>query len=166
MEEALLIKAQRYAEVRQLHLGSRLGFGIHGAVLVAESNLKPNRSAVKIHRELETYSRERSVYERLQNHGVSVIEGFNVPQFLSADDEMLVIEMTIVERPFLLDFAGAYLDNAPSFPEEVLIEWREEKEEQFGKNWSVVEMALSVLKCYGVYLLDVNPRNITFAESP
>jgi len=31
-------------------------------------------------------------------------------------DDLLAIEMTIVTPPFILDFAGAYLDPAPDFP--------------------------------------------------
>jgi hypothetical protein len=45
--------------------------------------------------------------------------GFNVPQLIGFDDELHVIEMTVVKRPFVLDFAAAYLDVRPEFPEDV-----------------------------------------------
>jgi hypothetical protein len=49
-----------------------------------------------------------------------------------ADDELLGFEMTVVERPYLLDFAGAYLDTVPQFPDEVWAEWEADKREKFG----------------------------------
>ena len=65
------------------------------------------------------YEREKMVYERLGDAAVSIVLGFNVPQLVGSDDGLRVLEITIVERPFVLDFAGAYLDSRPQFPEEV-----------------------------------------------
>ena len=45
---------------------------------------------------------------------------------------MWVIEMTVVTPPFLLDFAGAYLDWPPEFSSEATEYWLHEKQEQFG----------------------------------
>lgn len=72
--------------------------------------------------------------------------------------------MTVVEPPFLLDFAGGYLDESPDFPDEVIEQWHEEKVEQFGRaRWERVQLVLAVLRGrYGIHLLDVNPGNITF----
>jgi hypothetical protein len=70
--------------------------------------------------------------------------------------------MTIVKKPYVLDFAGAYIDQAPEFPENVWTEWETDKREQFGPGWTVVESILQTLRSYGVYLLDVNPNNIAF----
>lgn len=42
--------------------------------------------------------------------------------------------MTVVTRPFVLDFAGAYLDRAPDYNAETIEEWRKEKVEQFDEN--------------------------------
>jgi hypothetical protein len=47
-----------------------------------------------------------------------------VPEPIAYDDELLAIEMTVVTRPFVLDFGGAFLDHLPGFSEEVLAEWR------------------------------------------
>ena len=41
---------------------------------------------------------------------VITVLGFNAPQLLAVHDASQVLEMTIVKRPFALDFAGAYLD--------------------------------------------------------
>jgi hypothetical protein len=70
----------------------------------ANGNVK---NALKIHEREVPYVRERDVYFRLQNLEIHEIEGHNVPQFLGFDDERFAIEMSIVVRPFLLDFGGA-----------------------------------------------------------
>ena len=83
---------------------------------------------------------------------------------LRHDDDLWVIEMTVVTRPFVLDFAGAYLDWPPDFSEEVLADWRAEKQEQFGPRWAEVQAILRSLEGYGVFMVDVNPGNISFGE--
>jgi hypothetical protein len=85
-----------------------------------------------------------------------------VPQLLNIDEEFRALEMTIVRPPFLLDFAGAYLDGAPDFSEDVLRQWQEEKAEIFGERWPEVARILAVLEALGIYLRDINPRNISF----
>jgi len=72
--------------------------------------------------------------------------------------------MTIVRSPFLLDFADALLDEAPDFSEDVLRQWEEEKAEIFGEKWSDVTRILAALQAFGIYLLDINPGNISFPE--
>jgi len=71
------------------------------------------------------------------------ILGLNVPQLLRIDQEFRAIEMTIVRPPFLLDFADALLDEPPDFSEDRI---------------------LAALQTFGVYLLDINPGNISFPE--
>jgi hypothetical protein len=86
-----------------------------------------------------------------------------VPQLIAFDDELLVIEMTVVQPPFMLDFAGAYLADAPDFSDEVLEQWREEKVEQFGDRWPEVESAVEWLRAHlGIQLMDIHPWNIAF----
>ena len=118
MEEILIQNAQTFASQHQLQLAERLGFGIHGIIFVAEGKSTAGKTALKVHRSVEPYLREREVYERLRDAGVSEILGFNVPQLIRFDDELRIIEMSIVARPFVLDFAGAWLDTPPDFPEE------------------------------------------------
>lgn len=164
MDEVLAAKAQAYAARHHLRIGNPLGSGHHGTVLVAQSNIKPNRSAIKVHKEREPYLRECRAYRILASRGVIAIEGFNLPQFLGADDELLVIEMTIVERPFVLDFAGAYLER-PEFSDDIWADWLQQKKEQFETRWPVVENVLSGLRSFGIHLIDVTPSNIAFRES-
>jgi hypothetical protein len=162
-KEELMRRADRYAHKHGLVLGDPLGFGVHGIVLVAASKNKPGRAAIKVHKREESYCRERDVYLRLRDIGVNQIRGSHVPQLLGYDDELWVVEMEIVTRPFVLDFADAYLDEPPDYPDEVLAEWRTEKQEQFGDRWPEVELILLSLQCYGVYLVDVSLGNIAFS---
>ena len=146
MEESLVQNAQAYASQHQLQLAERLGFGIHGIIFVAEDKSKAGRTALKVHRSVEPYLRESEVYERLMHAGVSEILGFNVPQLIRFDDELRIIEMSIVARPFVLDFAGAWLDTPPDFPDETWPNWEAEKREQFGTHWPRVQAVLEALE--------------------
>ena len=85
-----------------------------------------------------------------------------MPQLLSIDEEFRAIEMTIVRSPFLLDFADARLDEVPDFTEDVLGQWEEDKADIFGEKWPEVTRILAALQAFGIYLLDINPRNISF----
>lgn len=96
--------------------------------------------------------------------GMSEMLGFHVPQLIRFDDELRVIEMSIVTRPFVLDFAGAYLDAPPEFPEEIWSDWEAEKREQFEKRWPVVQSVLAALEDLGVHMIDVSPSNIAFVD--
>jgi len=160
MEEVFIQNALAYAARHQLQLAERLGFGIHGIIFVAEHKFKGGKTAVKVHREAEPYLRERVAYERLKQAGVTEVLGFHVPQFIRADDELRVIEMSIVTRPFVLDFAGAYLDAPPDFPDDVRAEWEAGIREQFEARWPAVEGVLAALEEMRIYMVDVSPSNI------
>ena len=162
MEDALIQNALAYAARHRLQLAERLGFGVHGMIFVAEHKPKGGKTAVKAHREVAPYLRERAVYERLREAGVTELLGFNVPQFLQADDELRVIEMTIVTRPFVLDFAGAYLDVPPDFPDESWAEWETRLGQQFEARWPTVEKVLAALEELAIHMVDVSPSNIAF----
>jgi hypothetical protein len=113
MEQILIQNAQAFATRHHLQLAERLGFGIHGIIFAAIGNPEIGVTAIKAHRSWEPYARELAVYERLKEAGIRKILGFNVPQLLRHENELRVFEMSIVTRPFLLDFAGAYLDKRP-----------------------------------------------------
>lgn len=164
--DELLRRVQAYAQENELVLGQQLGFGVHGIVFVTESQpgSEALRLAIKVHRREPGYARERDIYLRLQEYGVTTIRNCDVPQLLHFDDERWVIAMTVVKRPFVLDFAGAYLDGAPDFSEEVMADWHAEKREHFGARWAEAQAILRVLEGYGVFMVDVNPGNIAFAE--
>jgi len=162
MDDVFIQNALAYAAQHQLELAERLGFGVHGIIFVAGNKSEGGRTAVKVHRESEPYLRERAVYERLKRAGVTGILGFNVPQFIRAHDNLLVIEMSIVTRPFVLDFAGAYLDARPDFSDEIWAEWESGKREQFDVRWPKVQAVLAALEALDIYMVDVSPGNIAF----
>jgi hypothetical protein len=164
MEKAVIQNAIVYASQRQLLLAERLGFGIHGIIYVAEGKSAGGRSAVKAHREIEPYRRELSVYRRLQETNVSEILGLNIPQFIHSDQELRVIEMSIVTRPFVLDFAGAYLDERPAFQDEIWADWEAQKRDQFEERWPKVKAVLAALEGLDIYMIDVSPTNIAFRD--
>jgi hypothetical protein len=153
-------RANQYSTARGMGLELRLGFGKDGYVFSTSL-----RTAVKCHERRDSFEKELLCFKRLQAHGVDLICGHHVPRLLDSDNELMVIEMTIVTAPYLLDFAGAHLDNAPEFSPEVMEQWRLEKIEQFGDHWPDVENVLDLMKSrFGIHLLDVHPGNIAFGE--
>jgi hypothetical protein len=162
MDELLTQHADTYACRHHLRLAERLGHGIHGIVYAAERNAEPGNVAIKVHRSREAYERERDVYLRLRESGTEEILGFAVPKLIRFDEELLVIEMTIVTRPFVLDFAGAYLDFAPEFSDEIWSEWEAGKRDQFENRWPEVQAVLGALESMDIYMVDVSPSNIAF----
>jgi hypothetical protein len=154
-------RAGEYAS-RQKHftLGNRLGLGTDGLIIAT------NRySAIKIFERENGYLNERDAYLRLQEHNVHSILGHKVPQLLAFDDHLRIIEMSIVTPPFILDFAKSDLDYTTSFPDHVMEEWRQQKIEEFEHHWPKVVLILGELENrYGIYMKDVHPRNICFAD--
>ena len=129
MDESSIVYIHSYAARRDLKIAERLGSGKDGIVFVAERNITPARFALKAHRSAETYLREKLAYQRLLETNTLSVCGFSVPKIVNSDDNLRILEMTIVDRPFVLDFAAAYLDRRPEFPPEIWAEWEAEKRE-------------------------------------
>ena len=162
MEEEMIERAEAYAARRARYLAGRLGFGIYGMVFVLEGNDEPGASALKIHQNAEPYSRERDVYGRLAETGIRTILDFSVPGLIACDDRLLAIEMTIVQPPLVLDFAGAWLDFPPRFADEVWAERREKWAEEFGPDWPKAQEIMAELENMGIHMLDPSPSNLRF----
>src|SRR5882672_9325477 len=154
MNDIALKNAEAYAARHELRIAAQLGFGIHGTVHVVEDKIKKEKSAIKAHLAAAPFQREVSVYERLKQPGIANILGFHVPQLLRSDGDLLVIEMSIVSRPFVLDFAGAYLDARPEFSEEIWADWEQQKREQFGERWRIVRAVMAAFEELDIYLAD------------
>ena len=122
-----LIRAEAYAKRRNLTIEEQLGGGLDGVVLSTNA-----KTAIKALRYQTLYERERDVYLRLQQNEVEKIDIFHVPSLIDYHDELWIVEMQIVSPPFVVDFATAYLDSPPDYPEEVMEEWEREKQELFG----------------------------------
>lgn len=162
MDDILIQRANAYAVQFQLQLAERLGFGIHGIIFAAKGKSETGKTAVKVHRAVEPYWREVAVYQRLREAGVRRILGFHVPTLVRHEDDLLVIEMDVVTRPFVLDFAGAYLDYPPQFSDEIWDQWEVEKIEQFENHWPKVKEILAALEEMNIFMVDVSPSNIAF----
>ena len=137
---------RNYASRYGVEFRETLGTGIHGTVYVVESKAEPGRRALKLHRDVGAYKREKAVYERLRERRMDAILGFDIPVPLRFDDDFMAIEMSIVMPPFVLDFAGASLDVSPEFSEEIWADWEISKREQFGSNWETVLAILAALQ--------------------
>lgn len=154
---------EEYARRHNVIFGKQLGFGRDGTVISTRAS-----TAVKFFTDDALYTRERDAYLIFVARGVSELCGHHVPQLIDLDDEFRALEMTIVEPPYLLDFASAYLEhNAPDFPEDIMEDWLQSKREEFGPRWPQVERVLDALRVeYGLVLLDINAANITFVDGP
>lgn len=160
----LLRRFQLYADRNGLTVERQLGFGVHGIVFSAFHQPEIGAVAVKVHERGPDYVRERDVYLRLRANGVTAVRGCGVPAMIAFDDDLWVIEMTVVERPFLLDFAGAFLDQPPDFSDEVLADWIVDKRDQFGARWPEAQAVVHSLERYGIFMIDVNPGNVSFGN--
>lgn len=152
-----LANAKEYARQRGSKLLDRLGYGQDGIVYSTDQ-----KSAVNAFRCDEQYRREKEVYGRIEQHNISKVGEFAIPKPISCHDKLMVIEMEIVSPPFIVDFAGAHLDESPPYPPDVLVEWERRKRQMFGRRWPLVRSALSQLRGFGIHLADINPGNVTF----
>lgn len=150
--------AEAYALLRGFELTGQLGAGLNGRVWKVRDNRK-RAWALKIQDE-QGFKLERACYERLAELGVTEVAGFNVPVLIHAEEGWRAIEMSIVDRPFIVDFAQAYLDRPPEFPEEVWQECLETWESRYEDDWPQVKQALRELRLLGIYYLDVHRGNI------
>jgi len=162
---ASLERARKFCQQRGLTITEpSAGYG-HDGIL----SLTNRQSYLKTFERPATYAKEREAYRRLKAHGVVTIQGHNVPQLLDYDDALGVIEMSIVARPFVLDFGKVRLDQRleDHWPAEVLAERWAHWESLFEPDqWPTVLAIFRELgHRYGIWLEDVNPGNITFSEA-
>ncbi|HTI50963.1 MAG TPA: hypothetical protein VL475_08430 [Planctomycetaceae bacterium] len=157
-EAELQARIGKYAETNGIEMTDRLGGGVQGVVYQTTV-----ASAIKAFNRAEHYEREVAVYRRLRARSVTNVCGFSVPRPIRYDDELLILEMTIVQPPFVLDFASAGLDG-PLYDHtpEAIEEWIESRKELFEDNWPIVRRIISEFKSHGIFLSDVKPGNIMF----
>jgi hypothetical protein len=149
-----LIAAQQY--VAPDTIIDCCGWGKDGTVY--ESS---RRTAVKVHEFIDGFRREAAVYRRLTDEGVTHVYGVTLPRLINVSDDLLIIEMTTVRPPFVLDFAGSYLDVPPQFDAETWQMWREEREAEFGDMWpQAIRIFDELRQRYGIWHLDFSPRNV------
>lgn len=127
-------RARAYASVYALRLIDRLGSGKDGTVWATDA-----RSALKVFGSASPFRRELAVYQRLGAHGVDEVCGHAVPQLLEHDERSDLPPHAVADQ------------------QEQLVDW-------FGPNLPKVAAIRAALARIGIHLVDVNPRNIAFAE--
>lgn len=154
---------ERYARHHGKAVGRWLGSGREGSVreLVDKNGIV--LSALKVHHREEAYCRERDCYLLLRDLGIYRVRGLNIPELIGFDDTFLAIEMTLVSRPFLLDFGSAYLNAPPEFPEGVREQWRIDLAERFEADLAEVERVIQEFEDFGIFLTDLHPHNLSFS---
>lgn len=110
-------KLNAYSELHGLSLAAKLGSGTDGLVWQTKSD-----TAIKAAYYERQYRTELACYRRLKARNVDRICGLAVPRLVGWDDNLFIVEMTIVAKPWLLDFGKAYVDQQPDYPEDALLE--------------------------------------------
>ncbi len=145
-----------------------LGFGEEGCVWRASVPPPFTETAVKVFDRRSNFQCERDAYLRLRDRQVTHLNDFSVPSLVDHDDELLVVEMTIVQPPFVLDFGKVYIDRRPPYVNdiEVMTEAETKCIELFegARRWKKVQRALWKLEALGIWYVDPNPRNVQFGS--
>ena len=152
-----------YATRYQLQLLDYLGSGRGQDGFVLDTG---TLTAVKFFDRIDRFDRELEVYHFLQAEGIDQIAGHNIPRFIRSDEELKAIEMSIVDRPFVLDFAGAKQEyEVPDFEDHVMEEHYAHLQELFDDRWTdALHVAEAFRQKTGFVLLDIHPGNIAFAD--
>ena len=91
---------------------------------------------------------------RLRNIGA-----YSIPVLLRYDHSLLVIEMTLVQEPYVLDFGKVYLDTPPDFSPEVMADFFDRQKSLWGKYWPEIRKIWRMLKAAGIFHMDPKPGN-------
>lgn len=137
----------------------RLGWGITGHVYLSPDLV----SAVKIHRRSESFWQEFRVYQRLRRLKLNRLLGLTIPTLRGYRTDLRAIHMDLVTPPFLLDFAGATLDQPPDFPEGTV---EAGIEERFGTNAPFIYAVQRELERHGIYYTDFRASNLDLTGLP
>jgi hypothetical protein len=158
-----LERAGAYADSKEisLHREEPFGYGMDGTIW------RNSRHSV-----IKTFEKERNFYDELECYrrfeaaGIEEISGFAIPELLDVDEELKVLEIKLVQPPFLLDFGKVYLDMPPPYweDEKIMSHWHAEGRENFGKRWATVLSLIRQLESYGIWYIDPKPGNVMFGD--
>ncbi|HJQ78765.1 MAG TPA: hypothetical protein VJ828_02365 [Lacipirellulaceae bacterium] len=159
-ESELILKAESYAKNNghRILRKARLGAGTDGEVW---RSTRP--SAIKVVVSAKNYQDELESYRRLKAAGIHRLCGFDIPRLFGWDDALQVIEMSIVQPPYLLDFGKVYFDGPPTdvYDSAQLKMAEAEAKANFGSNWPAVSRLLYALQeKVGIWYVDPKPANI------
>jgi hypothetical protein len=160
----LLARAERYAAQHNLSVdfSHPLGHGTDGAVWRAGD------FAIKVFFGEKQYAVELACYERLEQRGIDSIGAFDVPILLGQDDELLVIQISFVTPPFVLDFGKSYLDRPPPAMSAEMLAYIDQEQRELWETrerYRQVQSILWQLRQIGIYYQDPKPGNIDFGDS-
>jgi hypothetical protein len=150
-------RLRKYAAARRLKIERYAGGGTDGSVW--ETNRK---TVAKVFQYQKNYRMELACYQRLRQHRITNIGQFAVPRLIESDDDLLVIEMSIVSIPYLIDFGKAYLDYEPDHSAETWADHHQEQREIWEDRYKEVQSVLWRLRQLGIYYRDAKPGNIMF----
>ncbi len=163
-DDPIEIRATQYCQSRGFDVvgKERLGYGSDGVVWRTTRG-----TALKLFYRAEQFDLEWECYERLRTAEVTQIGCCSVPRLIDADQELLAIEMSLVQPPYLLDFGKVYLDALPThlYDERQLADALHAWRERFGHRWPDVADVLELLKKFGIYYFDPRPSNIDLART-
>ena len=160
-DEQLRENAEQYAIIAGCKLVANpdLGHGTDGHVW------RSNRgTAIKAFYATKNFEDELECYCRLKEKNISEILGLAVPTHEGHSEEFLTIEMSIVQRPYLLDFGKVYIDHYPPYlnDPQLMQNWHEEVRGLFDENTAKVHAVLRYLRRLGIHYVDPKPANIRF----
>lgn len=153
----------RYSQLYAVRFVDKLGNGKDGDVLKTSDG-----HAVKFLTENDAFQRELRAYQILRHSDMDQINGFQIPRLIRHDQPLRAIEMTIVDAPFILDFAAAYTQaecDRFDFSEDVILERQAYWAEIFGDRWPFVQQRCDAFtEATGLILLDLSLNNIKFPQ--
>lgn len=163
-ENEALENAIAYCNSKKITILSqdKLGYGSDGVVWRTSVP-----SAVKAVYRQKNYERELECYQRLKAANVYTLSGLNVPVLEGFDNRLRVLELTLVQPPYLLDFGKVLLDLLPSelYDDQKMATAQPEWKYLFGNRWEDVSVALYQLQNqFGIHYLDPRPSNINFGD--
>ena len=144
-------RGTRYAKSRNLTIEKEFGYGCDGFVFATNKS-----TAVKSFRYPQLFQYELEIYDYLTEHRITSVDEFHIPELVSSDPGLCVIEMTIVSPPFVLDFVSARIETEVEYDEE----WIAQRMEEFESDWPTVRRVMLGMRQHGIHLVDVHPGNV------
>ena len=159
--DVLFKRASEYCKVAKSKIVSNpaLGHGTDGSVWRTT-----NGTAVKAFIYEKNYRDELECYLRLKKNKITDIIGLAVPEYEDSQDDLMIVEMSIVQKPYLLDFGKVYIDRMPPYynDKQLIANWHAEVRDLFEDDAPKVHLALFKLSQLGIYYVDPKPANIRF----
>lgn len=131
------------------------GFGAHGNIFATSEN-----NIIKVFAQNRPYATEKKIYQYFQDRDIKDLYGLNVPALVSYSDELLLIEMTAVQKPYILDFAECDLGKC-RYPQEQIHEFVQQMVERFDERAMDAESIFyRLVRQHKIYYWDLKPGNL------